>query len=127
MVGYLLVTEKSLPEFKELIAADYWRSVVKMEKINKLKKKNYSCCVICLDCNLLFRYKLSWQTGIPLKRIITVKKTKKETASQQARTIINADSFMDDTFLGKIKSYDPKIPKEDFKYLEIKYAEDLKR
>ena len=121
MYGYLLVTKNSLPMF-QAIAADYHSSVVEMMKFNKLQKKNYSCSVICLDCNFFVRYKLSKRTGIPLKKISSVKQVK------DVGCIIDADSFMDNTFLGTIKIYDSEnnVPREDFNScLAIEYAEPL--
>jgi len=117
MYGYLFVTKNSLLMFREEIAADYWSSIVEMKKINKQKKKNYSCCVICLDCSQLFRYKLSWQTGIPLKRITTAN-------LEKAKIIIGADSLVDFTFCGNVKIYDNEnnVPKKHLNScLEIEY------
>ena len=121
MYGYLLVTKNSLPMI-EVIAADYHSSTVEMIKLNKLQKKNYTCAVICLDCNFFFRYELSKRTGIPLKKITSVKQVK------DAGCIIDADSFMDDTFLGSVKIYDSEnnVPIKDFNScLTVEYAEPL--
>lgn len=121
MYGYLLVTKNSLPMIK-LIAADYHSSVVEMMKINKSQKTNYSCSVICLNCNFFFRYKLSKRTGIPLKKILSVKQVK------TVGCIVAADSIVDDTFLGSIKIYDSEnnVQQKDFNScLTIEYAEPL--
>ena len=121
MYGYLLVTQNSLP-MTALIAADYHSSVVEMMKFNKSQKKNYSCSVICLNCNFIFRCRLSMRTGIPLKKISSVNQVK------DVGCIIDVDSFMDDTFLGSIKIYDSEnnVQQKDFNScLTIKYAEPL--
>jgi len=115
MYGYLLVTKSSLPSVA-YIAADYHSSVVKMLEQNNSKKTNYSCCVICLNCSLWFRLKLSYKTGIPFGKIHNVENV------ECVNDIISADSLVDDTFCGKVKIYNPNIDKNNLNScLEIEY------
>lgn len=124
MYGYLLITENSLPML-HLIAADYHASIHEMLSLNEKKKKNYSCSVICLNCSWYFRYRLAQKTGIPFKKIQNVKQLEHKKFVKSLECIVDCDSFMDDTFLGKIKIYDNvnNVNKADINpCLEIEYA-----
>ena len=96
--GYLIVTPNS--KNTDLIAKDYWNSIYEMKKENTVKKTNYVCLVIFLHGNWWKRKQLSLKTGIPMKRIYSIK------IDTEISNVMAGDSFIDDTYWGYTRVYD---------------------
>ena len=122
--GYLLVTPNSVNQV-DAISKDYWNSIAAMELENKIKKKNYTCLIVCIDCSWWFRRKLAKKIGIPMSKIYNAKYLKSPANRYRGFDIVvTTDSMADDTFYGKTKVYDTpeNIPKEDIFCSEVVYA-----
>lgn len=100
LFGYLVVTPNT--EDYAIIAKDYWHSTFHMNKKNKNEKSNYRCVVILFRENWWKKWKLSKQTGIPVKRIYCLQKEK------DIANFMAADSFVDDSYCGNTRVYDQK-------------------
>lgn len=104
--GYLLVTPNSVNKI-DAIKRDYWNSVRAMKDENALNKKNYSCCVVCVNCSWWFCRKIAKKIGIPGRLVGNVKYLKSpQHEYDDFDTVIATDSMVDDTFFGKVKVYD---------------------
>ncbi len=104
--GYLLVTQNSINKV-DTIKRDYWNSTRVMNNKNATSNKNYSCCIVCVNCSWWFRKRLAKKIGIPMKKVYKVKYLQSPKNNYDGFDIVvAADSMVDDTFFGKTKVYD---------------------
>lgn len=104
--GYLLVTQNSINKV-DAIKKDYWNSTHVMNAENAADNKNYSCCVVCVNCSWWFRRKLAKKIGIPIKEIRNVKYLQSPKNNYDGfNNVVAVDSMVDDTFFRRTKVYD---------------------
>jgi len=104
--GYLLVTQNSINKV-DTIKKDYRDSTRVMNAENAVSNKNYSCCIVCMNCSWWFRRRLAKKIGISMKKIHKVKYLRSPQNNYEGFDVIMAaDSMVDDTFFGRTKVYD---------------------